>query len=116
MSTLDNDCFLALTNNICTVDNATVGEEQFYQWIRVHFPTLFYGFELWLRQHSVSSATGGYTAEKTLASVNHSTAAMRSYFRSFIHVDSFTDANGQHSQSDMDLAIDASPSHALSVG
>jgi len=49
---LDNECFSALTNNIGTITTSEIEQEQFYQWVRVQFPTLFYGFEIWLRKNS----------------------------------------------------------------
>jgi hypothetical protein len=67
-STLDNDCFSALTNAIGTATTTEIEQEQFYQWIRVHFPTVFYGFELWLRKNSVLSNSNN-TAQETVASV-----------------------------------------------
>ena len=49
---IDNDCFLSLTNSIGTIATSEIEQEQFYQWVRVQFPTLFYGFEMWLRKNS----------------------------------------------------------------
>jgi hypothetical protein len=49
---LDNECFTALTNSIGTITKSEIEQEQFYRWVRVQFPTLFYGFEMWLRKNS----------------------------------------------------------------
>jgi len=51
-SMLDNECFLALTNTIGTITTSEIEQEQFYQWVRVQYPALFYGFEMWLRKNS----------------------------------------------------------------
>ncbi|CAF2651461.1 unnamed protein product [Rotaria sp. Silwood2] len=54
-SMLDNQCFSALTNSIGTNATSDIEQEQFYQWVRAQFPTLFYNFEMWLRKHSTLS-------------------------------------------------------------
>ncbi len=54
-SMLDNECFSALTNSIGTTTTSEIEQEQFYRWERVQFPTLFYGFEMWLRKNSTLS-------------------------------------------------------------
>jgi hypothetical protein len=51
-SMLDNECFLALINTIGTITTSEIEQEQFYDWERVQFRTLFYGLEMWLRKNS----------------------------------------------------------------
>ncbi|CAF4321187.1 unnamed protein product, partial [Adineta steineri] len=60
---LDNDCFLALTNSIGTITNLEITPEEFSNWMRVQFPTLFYGFEMWLRKNSVLNKTNNTNQE-----------------------------------------------------
>ncbi|CAF1215385.1 unnamed protein product [Rotaria magnacalcarata] len=64
---LDNECFSALTNSIGTSKSSEIEQEQFYQWVRAQFPTLFYGFETWFRANSTSS-TSKKTAQEASAS------------------------------------------------
>jgi hypothetical protein len=63
MNTLDNDCFTALTNTIEPKSATGIEQEQFYNWVRVQFPTLFYGFELWLRKNSTLTVKNTSTSE-----------------------------------------------------
>jgi len=67
-NTLDNECFTALTNSIGTLTASEIEQEQFYRWVRVHFPTLFYGFEMWLRQN-LTLAKSKNTSQEASASV-----------------------------------------------
>lgn len=48
---LDNECFTALADSIGSNKISEIDQEQFYQWMRAQFPTLFYSFEIWLRKH-----------------------------------------------------------------
>jgi len=50
---IDSECFNSLTNMISTSETISMTQDKFYDWIRVHFPTLFYGFELWLRKNAI---------------------------------------------------------------
>lgn len=59
---LDNECFSALTKNV-EPKSAEIGQEQFYNWVRVQFPTLFYGLELWLRKISRLAKTHNESSE-----------------------------------------------------
>ncbi|CAF3023662.1 unnamed protein product [Rotaria socialis] len=63
----DNECFSALTNSIGTSKSSEIEQEQFYQWVRAQFPTLFYGFETWFRTNSTSS-TSKKTSQEASAS------------------------------------------------
>ncbi|CAF0893044.1 unnamed protein product [Adineta ricciae] len=54
---IENNCFMALTNSIGTVENTQIEQEEFYRWIRVQFPTLFYCLELWLRKNATLAET-----------------------------------------------------------
>jgi hypothetical protein len=63
ISMLDNECFSALTNNIEPTTGTGIGQEQFYNWIRVQFPTLFYCLELWLRKNSTLTISSTPTTE-----------------------------------------------------
>ncbi len=65
---LDNECFLALTKTIGTITTSEIEQEQFYQWVRVQYPTLFYGFEMWLRKNS-TLATSNTASQQAAASV-----------------------------------------------
>jgi hypothetical protein len=67
-SMLDNECFLALTNTIGTITTSEIEQEQFYQWVRVQYPALFYGFEMWLRKNS-TLATSNTVSQQAAASV-----------------------------------------------
>ncbi|CAF3736750.1 unnamed protein product [Adineta steineri] len=60
---LDNECFLALTNSIGKITNLEITPEEFSNWMRVQFPTLFYGFEMWLRKNSVLNKTSSTNQE-----------------------------------------------------
>lgn len=59
---LDNECFSALAKNVESTTNE-IGQEQFFNWVRVNFPTLFYGLELWLRKSSILTKTHNPSAE-----------------------------------------------------
>ncbi len=61
--TLDSECFSALTNTIGTITTSEIEQEQFYQWVRVQFPTLFYGFEMWLRKNSTLAKSNAASQE-----------------------------------------------------
>jgi hypothetical protein len=63
---IDNACFSSLTNSIGTTTTSEIEQEQFYQWVRVQFPTLFYGVEMWLRKNSTLKNS---TSQGAVASV-----------------------------------------------
>jgi hypothetical protein len=68
LNMLDNECFLALTNSIGTITTSGIEQEQFYRWVRVQFPTLFYGVEMWLRKN-LASIKSNNTSPEASASV-----------------------------------------------
>lgn len=63
INTLDNQCFSALTNNIEPNTATVIEQAQFYNWVRVQFPTLFYGLELWLRKNVTLTKRSTATSE-----------------------------------------------------
>jgi hypothetical protein len=63
INTLDNQCFSALTNNIEPNTATVIEQERFYNWVRVQFPTLFYGLELWLRKNATLTKRSTATSE-----------------------------------------------------
>ncbi|UJR25140.1 hypothetical protein I4U23_006499 [Adineta vaga] len=67
---LIHDC--SLTNSISTSANSQMEQEEFYHWVRVQFPTLFYGLELWLRKHATSTESiKGSATNRTLMQMNN---------------------------------------------
>lgn len=61
---LDNDCFAALTVIVEPKTAMEFEEKQFYDWVRVQFPTLFYGLELWLRKKANASKSNTASPEQ----------------------------------------------------
>jgi hypothetical protein len=80
--TLDSDCFSALTNSISAATNANIDQEQFCRWMRENFPTLFSGFEVWLRKYSVLSHSSS-SGQEPLISVGNIRRMKSQIFLSF---------------------------------
>ena len=66
---LDNECFVALTNNIEPTTIPEIGQEQFFNWIRVNFVSLFYGLEVWLRQNVKQPTASGTSTERSTTKI-----------------------------------------------
>ena len=65
VSSLDGECFSALIATVEPKSATDLEEKQFYDWVRVQFPTLFYGLELWLRKHTMLAKTSTASAESS---------------------------------------------------
>ena len=64
ISSLDNECFSALTVIVEPKAANELEEKQFFDWVRVQFPTLFYGLELWLRKNVTASKSNPASSEQ----------------------------------------------------
>lgn len=64
IGSLDNGCFSALTVIVEPKTATELEEKQFHDWVRVQFPTLFYGLELWLRKHAIASKSNPASSEQ----------------------------------------------------
>jgi hypothetical protein len=92
IKTLDNDCFSSLTNSIGTITTTEIEQEQFHQWVRLQFPTLFYGFEMWLRKNAILNNSNNASPEAS-ASVCYF-LSQQSFYTLISYSESFNYANG----------------------